>query len=95
VSIVAKLRLGKPAFESSQRTDIFSFHGVHVRSKAGPAFYSLIVGDSFSGIKRPGCEAGQLIKDEWNLNFTHPECLHGFHTYKFNSFFYLPECGSQ
>jgi hypothetical protein len=72
VSIVAKLRLDEPAFESIQRTDIFFFHDFHVGSEADSAFYSMNIGDSFSGIKRPGREAGQLplpcaeVKNEWS-----------------------------
>jgi hypothetical protein len=83
---VAKLRLGERAFESNQRTDIFFFHDVHEGSEADPAFYSVIIGDSFSGIKRPGRDADQLpvpcaeVKNDWShLTF----------------FFYLTECGSQ
>jgi hypothetical protein len=83
---VAKLRLDESAFESSQGTNIFSFHDVPVGSETGPAFYSLII-ETFSGIKRPGREADQLITTEWNFNFTRPECLHGFHADKFNFFY--------
>lgn len=72
VSTVAKLRLDEPAFEFNQRTDIFFFHDVHEGSEADPPFYSVIIGHSFSGIKRPGREAGQLplpcaeVKNCWS-----------------------------
>lgn len=85
MSTVAKLRLDEPAFESIQRTDIFFFYDVHVGSEADPAFYSMIIGDYFSGLKRPRREAGQLllpcaeVKNEWS------------HL----TFICLPECGSQ
>jgi hypothetical protein len=42
------------AFESSQRTDIFFFHDFHVGSEADPAFYSMIIGDSFFPDKEAG-----------------------------------------
>jgi len=82
---MAKIRLDEPTFESIQGTDIFFFHDVHVGSEADPAFYSMIIGDSFSGLKRPGREAGQLlltcgeVKNEWS------------HL----TFICLPKCGSQ
>lgn len=60
MNTVAKLEMDEPTFESIQRTDVFFFHDVHVGSEADPVFYSMIIGDSFSGIKRPGLEAGQL-----------------------------------
>jgi hypothetical protein len=72
VRTVAKLRPDESAFDSVRRTDIFFFHDVHVGSEADPAFYSMIIEDSFPGIKRPRRESGQLplpcaeVKNEWS-----------------------------
>jgi hypothetical protein len=79
VSIVTRLRVGRPGFDYRQEQQFYSLsHRVQTGSGAQPAFYPVGTGGGFRGVNQPGREADHSppssaeVKNAWSYSSTQP-----------------------